>query len=430
MIHFQDVLPAARKVIASSGIDERLAGVLVLRDLRGRVRFFLQSRESEQAEVEARCGSLAEQFERELAPFWGGVVEVDDPKSEFAQVLAGVRNDAVPIDPQSSYPGWTIVERHVAKSAWTSGVHDPPWPLKSQTPGIVAWYSHKGGVGRSTALCATAIHFARAGRRVCVVDLDLESPGLGSLLSGTALNCGVLDYLLERMLGSNSFNPDIEAYLTRQSDPALIGDGGEPIVCVPAGTVDQWYLEKLARLDYELLAAHDLSAPNPLRDLLSHVRREVRPDVFLVDCRAGFHELGGMAVQQVSHANVLFGLDSQQSWDGLRHIVRRLGRLSRTPCLVVQAMEERAPGPRRDDSRARFLQTAYDVFCEEFYDENDVPDIGAEEELHNPFHIPLDTRLSGFQSLTDVAEILMDKPYAELADRIAKLQDRATEDAS
>lgn len=42
--------------------------------------------------------------------------------------------------------------------------------------------SHKGGTGRSTTTANIAFRLAMAGKRVCVVDLDLASPTMGSVL--------------------------------------------------------------------------------------------------------------------------------------------------------------------------------------------------------------------------------------------------------
>ncbi|HLM42734.1 MAG TPA: AAA family ATPase, partial [Myxococcaceae bacterium] len=43
---------------------------------------------------------------------------------------------------------------------------------------IISFYSYKGGVGRSMALANVATLLAHRGRRVLVVDFDLEAPGL------------------------------------------------------------------------------------------------------------------------------------------------------------------------------------------------------------------------------------------------------------
>jgi Mrp family chromosome partitioning ATPase len=43
---------------------------------------------------------------------------------------------------------------------------------------IVTFYSYKGGVGRTFALANLAVLLARRGKRVLLMDWDLEAPGL------------------------------------------------------------------------------------------------------------------------------------------------------------------------------------------------------------------------------------------------------------
>jgi cellulose biosynthesis protein BcsQ len=43
---------------------------------------------------------------------------------------------------------------------------------------IVTFYSYKGGVGRTAALANIGVLLARRGKRVLMVDCDLEAPGL------------------------------------------------------------------------------------------------------------------------------------------------------------------------------------------------------------------------------------------------------------
>ncbi len=42
----------------------------------------------------------------------------------------------------------------------------------------ITFYSYKGGVGRSLALANIATRLAEFGKRVCLLDFDLEAPGL------------------------------------------------------------------------------------------------------------------------------------------------------------------------------------------------------------------------------------------------------------
>jgi len=47
---------------------------------------------------------------------------------------------------------------------------------------ILAFYSFKGGVGRSMAVLNLAYSLAAKGRHVLVLDMDLEAPGLSGFL--------------------------------------------------------------------------------------------------------------------------------------------------------------------------------------------------------------------------------------------------------
>jgi CobQ/CobB/MinD/ParA nucleotide binding domain len=64
---------------------------------------------------------------------------------------------------------------------------------------IVAFYSYKGGVGRSLALANTGVTLAARGHKVLLVDLDLEAPGLHDIHPfrdvGTPATGGLLELL-------------------------------------------------------------------------------------------------------------------------------------------------------------------------------------------------------------------------------------------
>ena len=430
MIHFDDVLSTAKEVVASDPTYSDIEEVLVLRDLRGRVRLFLKPNENKKSEVGAFCGRLSTPLGERLSPFWGNVVAVDTPGGEFARILDPVREERRPVEPHSDFDRWWIIERHAAKSGWTTASHRRPWPLNDHTPPILSFYSHKGGVGRTTTLCAVAMHLARQGKQVVVVDLDLEAPGLGTLLAGTPVGYGVTDYLLERLLAGKGDRPDLQDFMVRQTDPTLIGDGGEPIRCFPAGKINEHYLEKLSRLDYELIARYADPSDSPLAALFSHIKSKWSPDYFLIDCRAGLHDLGGLAIHQLSHANVIFGLDSQQSWQGIHCILRGLGLIDPPPpCLLVQAMEPSRADAWRKESRERFLEEAHKVFSETYYVEGDVPDIDSPDEPHYPCRLPYNQSLAGFQTLQDVAELLTKDPYPAFAERVQELVQKAITNA-
>ena len=50
--------------------------------------------------------------------------------------------------------------------------------MKKSTGKIITFYSYKGGVGRSMALANIAVLLAYLGKKVLIIDWDLEAPGL------------------------------------------------------------------------------------------------------------------------------------------------------------------------------------------------------------------------------------------------------------
>jgi MinD-like ATPase involved in chromosome partitioning or flagellar assembly len=55
----------------------------------------------------------------------------------------------------------------------------------------ITFYSFKGGVGRSLALANVGAHLALTGRKVLLVDFDLEAPGLDTFSKLDPSNCFV-----------------------------------------------------------------------------------------------------------------------------------------------------------------------------------------------------------------------------------------------
>ncbi|HPD32241.1 MAG TPA: hypothetical protein PLL20_19780, partial [Phycisphaerae bacterium] len=140
--------------------------------------------------------------------------------------------------------------------------------------------------------------------------------------------------------------------------------------------------------------------------------------------------LGGLAVHCLSHAAVLLGLDSSQSWQGVRCIIRSLGLIDGPPrpLLMVQAMDSYRSDDRAKDARARFLQQSYDAFTEHFYNEGDVPDIAGEDEPHYPFRIPYSEALMGYQKLTEVVPLITNSPYVEFVAKIEEMASKGRND--
>ncbi len=435
---FDQVLANTVSVVESQPYASDLEAVTIIRDLKGLVRLVLEFKKDASgkdltpADWDKKARKAIEgQLANALATYWGGRVWRKGERADAAYraLEKTIENSRMAwLDAPSKIPEapqWFKLERLFSKSSWFSGAVSPPWSLDDPAnPVIIAFYSFKGGVGRTTALAATALHLARAERTVVVLDLDLEAPGAGSLLLGsiTPSDDGIVDYLLEMEL-SGQRPPTLLPYVAAQSGSALIASG-KPIRVMSAGRLNRAFVEKIARLDFESYVSKGQS---PLAKLLDHVRVEYKPDFVLLDVRSGLHDLGGLSLNGLSHLDVIFGLDTEQSWAGLAIVLALLGAAApRRNVLLTHAMVT----PARTDPEAnlRFRQRSFDLFREHYYGEDeDMPDI-ADEDTPYGLALPYQEELLNVGNINSVAGLLTraDGPYARLVQVIGAYVQRDT----
>lgn len=337
--------------------------------------------------------------------------------------------------------GLRVLERHRAKAGWFEAPDEPRWSIAgADAPRVVLFYSFKGGVGRSTALAACALHLASGGDRVVVLDADLDSPGVGSLLGGLdgiTTSWGVVDYLLERPVVEDA-DFDLDDYYHRV--PSSLFSGGGEILVFPAGTPGDGYIDKLARLDYGVPQGE---RKHPFVGLLDHVREELDPGWLLIDARAGLGDVSGFLTGGLCHLHVLFGTMAEASWRGLGMVVDRLGgdRLRRdatqAECIMVAAMVPRTREALYRELVEQFAERGRNLFTEHYYAQPD-PGSGSGEDIwtvddledadapHVPTALPYDERLAVFHDLSEVAGsiLLKDEPYGVLAERLRESFER------
>ncbi len=75
---------------------------------------------------------------------------------------------------------------------------------------VTTFYSFRGGVGRTMSLVNIAAHLAQTGRRVLIVDFDLEAPGIRtyqSMGNPAGETNGLVDYIKKYL--DTSVVPDL-----------------------------------------------------------------------------------------------------------------------------------------------------------------------------------------------------------------------------
>jgi cellulose biosynthesis protein BcsQ len=181
---------------------------------------------------------------------------------------------------------------------------------------VVTFYSFRGGVGRSLALANVAASLLHKGKRVLVVDFDLEAPGHPTIPFFGKGNDGpgLVEFVSEFRKSHRA--PEVTNYtaLCRHESK-----GGQ-LWLMPAGRQDDTYSARLADIDWQHLYAKE-EGYLLFEDLKEQWRRTIKPDYVLVDSRTGHTDVGGICTRQLADAVVALFLPNDQNLVGLKQVV-------------------------------------------------------------------------------------------------------------
>ncbi|RCK77793.1 MAG: hypothetical protein OZSIB_2851 [Candidatus Ozemobacter sibiricus] len=360
MTTFDGILPHLREVLGSHRQTlEELDWFVVNRDLNGRVRLIVPEATASNPDVRARLEQLYAELARQIAPHHhsGGTGLLYEPDLDIS-LEHGSRT---PIEGFSN--GW-MVDRLAVDSHWTDIA-----PEHGDPPRIV-FASLKGGVGRSTALAACAWKLAQHGKRVLVLDLDLESPGLSSSLlpEDRQPSYGVTDWLVEDLVDNGG------SVLQEMFAASPLSHDGEIYVVPAHGRDPGEYLAKLGRVWMPNVGADGSREPwtARLRRLLAELEKNLRPDVTLIDARAGLSEIASSCIAGLeARLILLFAIDGHQSWSGYRLLFRHWQRAGIAELIRDRLQMVAAMVPEIDPASylAAFREEAHDLFLDTLYDE-------------------------------------------------------------
>lgn len=181
----------------------------------------------------------------------------------------------------------------------------------------VTFYSFKGGVGRTMALVNVATELVQKGRRVLIVDFDLEAPGLDTfrLPQTQAKSDGIVDFV--HKYREADIAPDVTDYLSEAWRPA---DGNGQLWIMPSGAHGAGYSTTLANIDWgTLYDQHD--GYLLFEDLKEQWKATINPDYVLIDSRTGHTDTGGICTRQLPDSVVVLFFPNEQNLRGLTKVV-------------------------------------------------------------------------------------------------------------
>lgn len=424
MTTFDRVVPDLVSICERALGFQEVRKACIVRDLKARVRLVLDLAPDASLNDVANRAALESTLASQLGAYFEAPIMRTTGAVEENRLSRAVLQKGKPLEPRppaATLDRWLIVESRLSRQSWL----EPPaeeavWPVGAKLP-VVAFYSFKGGVGRTTALVSCAWQLARMGKRVVVLDLDLEAPGLGGTL-GAETDRGVLDVVVDYIATGR-------VDLSGAFSSALgLGKDGSLVDVFPAGSLDERFLEKLARLDYAASTAWGPGPESPveeaLRGLLVAVKKELKPHVILLDSRSGLHDLSGLSLNALAHVDVLFGRSTPQALEGLRltaSVLAKRKNLSDRPPIVVQAMVDPAVEVRKDEI-SDFKQKVYDLFLDHVYTGDNAPDLEDAQAWHFPSPLTRNEVLSRWYSTPlAVEEALFSGGYVEFFRRLFEL---------
>ncbi len=264
----------------------------------------------------------------------------------------------------------------------------------------VVFYSYKGGVGRTTALIQTAFQLTRAGKRVVLIDMDVEAPGLQALLPPTdmPLEEGLIDYLWERQTCFFDDNHKATIHLSGSNQgkrTGIIYSVNDPqsrrdLFIVPAGKIGQRYIQRLSVLSTAHLFA---STTDPWHQFEQELWEQFEPDIMLIDARTGLNEWGGLSLLRLADEAFIALYPSKQNAEGVCFIRNLLKELSGIQAkLVLSPIPEGIIG----DTLVKSIKPHLDLF------EGEEPvSIPYHPSIAGSYHFPVESALSYYAPLAN-----------------------------
>jgi cellulose biosynthesis protein BcsQ len=210
-----------------------------------------------------------------------------------------------------------------------------PRLLPPDSPELVAFYSFKGGVGRTTHLLAylRALSARQTPARALVIDADLEAPGITALLqhdkSFGPVQFSFVDLLA---LAQSDSSPDfgstlsIAGYATRKQVLALEAGGGyAEHYFLPA------FRSEAQAMRLDIRPEHLIARPGKawvLSELLALLGKQLQVDTILIDLRAGYSELASPLLFDPRVHRILVTTPSGQALDGTMAVLGQLAKIA------------------------------------------------------------------------------------------------------
>jgi tetratricopeptide (TPR) repeat protein len=169
------------------------------------------------------------------------------------------------------------------------------------------------------ALVNVATQLIGEGKKVLIVDFDLEAPGLTSYswTRSCSDSKGVVEYVTDYRATKQA--PDVSDYICLTEKL----EGGGELWTMPAGRHDAEYSTRLNSIDWRSLYEQE-DGYIFFEDLKQQWANIIAPDYVLIDSRTGHSDVEGICTRQLPEAVCLLFFPNEQNLLGMKKVSRAI----------------------------------------------------------------------------------------------------------
>ncbi|MFT5874731.1 MAG: MinD-like ATPase involved in chromosome partitioning or flagellar assembly [Clostridium sp.] len=249
---------------------------------------------------------------------------------------------------------------------------------KSTKAKIISFYSYKGGVGRTVALIQTANLLAAKGKKVALIDLDIEAPSFNEIFSDDIeFDKGLINYLYNKLYDLEKV--EVSSIVSKLS----LNTKGEVYV-IPTGNVNRKYVKMLEKLKEKRISENKY-----IEDLIDELYSKYDVEYVLIDSRTGINNWGALSIGEIADEVIILAYPNGENVRGTNLILDMIG--DRKKCTVVFS---RFDGSDAGKDKARDLFNEINI-------EQEFIGIEYDATIAINSKYPIEDKLSKFSNISD-----------------------------